>query len=422
MRRRSFLMAVGAAAVCAGCRSATQNNLGTLTWVSEDGLWIRVLPDGPALHIASGHDLHSPRFSPSGRWVSYHSGEDKLFFVSSDGKSGASLPQETAVWLGSDDRLAIQQERDVAVFVPADGWKAPVSLLKDAGLPTFGPDGKQYIAVRVHERPPSPEGLYEATAQLYITSLAAPDQRRVLLSNEGAIQPYAWIRDGKSILYWRSDDGWSGSYWSDGVDLYMIPAAGGAERKLGAAALAHDDVLELAPKTAGNRLAVTRGTDREAWTDKRIVLIDLDSGAMHDLTPGNVAALCPAWSPDGRTIACFAAPDAGNVGGGEEAHQNLKQRKIWLLDPSGVAPPRQITDDPHYRDEEPMWSADGSHILFGRLDVGGRMSLWMMEKAGTTFVQLCTTRIYDPIETIHESWFGYYGYIDWRSAFDWRRS
>lgn len=366
--------------------------------------------------------VHAPRFSSSGRWISYQNGDHKLLVVSSDGKAGASFEREAGVWLAREDRLAIPQDHDVAVFGPADGWKSPVALWKDAGLPVFGPDGKQYVAERVHERPSSPDGLYEATAQLFAASLAAPDRQQVLFSNEGALQPYAWTRDGKSIVYWRSDDGWSASLWSDGVDLYSIPAAGGTERKLGVTALAHDYILELAPKSAGNRLAVTRGSGRETWSGQTIAVVDLDSGAARDLTAGNVSALCPAWSPDGRSIACFAAPDGGNLGGGEEAHANLHQRKIWLLDPSGAAAPRQLTGDPHDRDEEPIWSADGGHLLFGRMDYNAHASLWLMESDGSNLAQVSPLKIYDDLERSEDSWFGYYGYVDWRSAFDWRRS
>jgi hypothetical protein len=421
MRRRSFLMAAGAAAFSAGCKSAAQTSLGTLAWVQPDGLWIRELPDGRAAKAVSAGGLHTPRFSASGRWISYQNSGNKLLAVSSDGKAGASFESARGIWLPRGDRLAVPRDHDVAVFGPADGWKAPEALWKDAGLPVFGPDGKQFAAVRIHKRPSSPDGLYQATAELYAASLAAPDKPQVLLANEGAIEPYAWTRDGKSIVYWRSDDGWSGSFWSDGVDLYSISASGGTERKLGVKALAHDDILELAPKSAGNRLAVTRGSYRESWSDQQVAVIDLDTGAARDLTAGNIAALCPAWSPDGRSIAYFAAPGAGDVGGGEEAHQSLHQRKIWLLDPSGAGAPRQLTSDPHYRDEEPMWSADGGHILFGRMDYDAHMSLWLMETSGASLAEVGPLKIYDDLGRDEDSWFGYYGYIDWRSAFDWRR-
>jgi Tol biopolymer transport system component len=177
-------------------------------------------------------------------------------------------------------------------------------------------------------------------------------------------------------------------------------------------------MLDLAPKS--NLLAVARGSGRETWSEQRIAVVDLDTGFVRNLTAANVAALCPAWSPDGRTIAYTSAPDAGNIGGGEEAHTNLQQRKIWLVDPSGASPQRQLINDPHYRDEEPMWSSDGSHMLFGRMDYNGHASLWLMDSDGSHARHICPLKVYDDMG-VEDNWFGYYGYIDWRSAFDWRR-
>ena len=107
-------------------------------------------------------------------------------------------------------------------------------------------------------------------------------------------------------------------------------------------------------------------------------------------------------------------------GGGESAHVFLHQRKIWLLDAGGTGQPRQLTSDHRYRDEEPLWSADGGHILFGRMDYDGHASLWLMESSGGAPVEVCRLQISDALGN-ENSWFGFYGYTDWRDAFDWRR-
>jgi hypothetical protein len=115
------------------------------------------------------------------------------------------------------------------------------------------------------------------------------------------------------------------------------------------------------------------------------------------------------------------APDMRiGIGGGEKAHRFLQLRKIWVLDPLRAAPPQQLTEDSNYRDEEPLWSADSSHILFVRMDYEGHASLWLMENSGSDARQVCQLNAYRDIP-IKEGWFGYYGYIDWRTAFDWRR-
>jgi Tol biopolymer transport system component len=211
-------------------------------------------------------------------------------------------------------------------------------------------------------------------------------------------------------------------------------------------------MLDLAPASAGNKLAVTDGEGRETWANKRVSIVDLDTGVSRRPMPDDIASVCPAWSPDGSRIACSAGPDANiasnranagltyrairpngsvetktitpnsnlNIGGGEEAHVYLQQRKIWLLDATGPDAPKRFTNDPRYRDEEPLWSADGSHILFGRMDYDGHTSLWLMDANGGGATQVCRLQIADDFGN-QDSWFGYYGYTDWRKGFDWRR-
>jgi hypothetical protein len=126
-------------------------------------------------------------------------------------------------------------------------------------------------------------------------------------------------------------------------------------------------------------------------------------------------------NPNGSVTTKVRTPDMRiGIGGGAEARRFLQLRKIWVLDPVSTAPPQQLTDDPHYRDEEPLWSADSSHVLFARMDFDGHTSLWLMESSGSNARQVCQLNVYSD-SPIEEGWFGFYGYIDWRSAFDWRR-
>ena len=449
MNRRSFLLAGASSVASPLWRGSAQASLGKLVWVEAGGIRVRELPNGPSAIVASGAGLHSPRFSPSGAWIAYRKREDQVLVVRSDGRESASFEGRGSMWLPLQDRLAVRRGSDVAVYSPASLWKSPDALWKDAGAGPFRPDGQQYAAVRINQHPADRHGLNRDGAEF---ELAAENLTlRVLIPNhEGEIRPYSWTRDGKQVIYWRADE-WSASIRADGLDLYTIPAAGGPERKLGVSSLVHADMLDLAPAAAGNKLVAARGRSRETWAAQQLVLIDLDTGAKQDLTPPDIAALGPAWSPNGRRIAYFAAPDAevaeakatagttlriidpnGSVTtkvrtpdmrvgiGGEEAHRYLQLRKIWLLDPFQAAPPQQLTEDPYYRDEEPLWSADSSHILFARMDYEGHPSLWLMDSAGSNAQPVCQLKVYSDLP-IEEGWFGFYGYIDWRTAFDWRQ-
>jgi hypothetical protein len=54
------------------------------------------------------------------------------------------------------------------------------------------------------------------------------------------------------------------------------------------------------------------------------------------------------------------------------------------------------------------------------MDYAGHPSLWLMESSSSNARQVCQLNLYSDC-TINEGWFGFHGYIDWRSVFDWRQ-
>ncbi len=213
----------------------------------------------------------------------------------------------------------------------------------------------------------------------------------------------------------REDLDFSASLMADGLELFSVPADGGSPRSLGVSTLVHNDMLSLSPDRT--RLAITAGSGRYEWAHKRIAIVDLNTSAVSFLTDGRTAAVCPSWCPRGDRIAFSAAPSpatAATVAGGEPARRLLEKRRIWITGVSETSTPKQLTDDPLYRDEEPMWSADGSHILFARIDRNDNQTLWLMDAESPHPIQVA-----GPLHTVDQAWFGYYGYIDWRAKVDW---
>ena len=117
-------------------------------------------------------------------------------------------------------------------------------------------------------------------------------------------------------------------------------------------------------------------------------------------------------------LAYTAMPNLDASLGGEELRQALLGRDLWLFeleadnseDPGSA---RQLTRDPAYRDERPEWSADGTRLLFPRLDAIGRASLWLAPVEGGDPVPVVDS-FASGINTI-----GYYGYIEWDAFYDW---
>ena len=392
---------------------AAKPELGTIAYLQTDGLWVRTLPDGPPHKLAEIAKM--PRFSPSGEWIAFDGG-----VIRRDGTARAALPPGRGVWLPREDVLAIETEGGFSLFNPQHGWRTPAATRKGAGLGVFNADGSRLAYGQAVQTGTGPGGEPVRNGELHIASLNGSESRSLLSQHLVLPMPYAWTRDSRYILYWEDPD-FSASVMADGLALSRVPAAGGSAQPLRLTTLVHDDLLALSP--TGNQLAVTAGGGREIYERKRIAIVDLDSLAIRYVTGTSTSAMMPAWSPDGRRLAYVQAPAPPTPGpqystDNVTARPYMAQRRIWIADGSGAIPAYAITSDSRYRDEEPLWSADdGTHLLFCRLDAAGVRTLWLMGAAGENPVQVS--------DALHQedrySWVGYYGYIDWRSAFDWHR-
>jgi Tol biopolymer transport system component len=371
--------------------------------------------------------VESPRFSPSGQWLSY-SQEDVLHVVSVDGKFNRDFGEVDGEpgcqWWPGRDALLVAGESAVKVFTAADTWSGPSREIKGADLPVlFSPDGKQLVFVDDLDVGIGPGGEAMRTGRLRRLSLESPDREpEVLFSNYLSGQMLCtWSRNGEYILFWEDPD-FSGSAIMDGLELFRVPAAGGFPQSMGVTTPIYSDMASLSP--GRDRLAAVTGGGRNQWEEKRIALLDLRTGAVSYLTDESMAAGFPAWAPVGEQIAFSAAPDPHlkpHIGGGEPARRLLAKRRLWIADASGMSLPKPLTSDSAYRDEEPMWSADGKHILFCRIDRRNNKTLWLMDAGGANPVQVAELYIDPGVGAVDGTWFGYYGYIDWRKMVDWYR-
>ena len=218
-----------------------------------------------------------------------------------------------------------------------------------------------------------------------------------------------WSSNGESVLYWE-DRGRAGAP-DEGAPLYSVHAGGAGaavasvEPVLPAAGFVAPSPLSSLPESR-NALAVAAGAGQRTWLDKRVQ-------AREFTTAAGVAAIWPSWSPDGAYLAYSAMPEMRDLDPGPAALQELLQRRIWVADLTAGGAPRRVTGSVGYRDERPLWSADGSHILFGRLDARGRASLWLVSVADGAARQ-----VVDELTPAPDA-MGVYGYVDWDGLMDW---
>jgi Tol biopolymer transport system component len=416
MQRRTFVFgALGAS--LAPSISAAQSP-GTIAYVEYDGLTVRALPDGEPRKLLSTA-VSSPRFSPSGRWILY-TDNDIAYVVSIDGKKVRRIA-DAAAWSPVADELWARNETadSLQLFSPRNDWNSPLAAISKGTLGVFSPDGSELIYADQSGRPD------DAEMMTRLTRVALKDgaQPTVVAASTGDWGPCIWTRDGKSLIYWAQEE-FSVSEASDGNKLLIMPAAGGKARELGVITLLDRDLVALSPARA--ELAVTDGAGRYEWINKRLAVVDLDTLAVRHLTAENLVA-SPAWSPDGNRIAYSAGPaprpdeESDLMLGGERLEALFPKRRIWIVDRAGTQPPRLLTSDDRYHDEEPIWSADGRHILFTRSDapysdiesmISDNQSLWLAGQDGANPIQVTGTLYIDPDSG---------GPDERRRAFDWLR-
>ncbi len=209
---------------------------------------------------------------------------------------------------------------------------------EQTSYPSLSPDGRTVLYVRyvggrshIFSQPP----VFGAEATDLSAASAADDT-----------QP-SFSPDGRQIAF-RSE--------RDGGGLYLMPARGGAARRLtdfGFNPAWSPDGREIAFGTKNIVSPQIRTTESEVFR------VDVATGALRQVTAGDAAQ--PSWSPDGRRIAYWGlVPQAG-------------RRVLWTIPAEGGKAVPVIDDD--HLNWNPVWSPDGRYLYFAS-DRGGIMNLW----------------------------------------------
>ncbi len=416
----------------AGANSQTASpaalSLGKIAYVLDGSIYVKPLPDGEATRIADGT---SPRWSPSGDWLLYSmGGTANSWVVRADGSDSRDLSGDSAVWSPTEDRFAYYEGptgRNPSTSLRVES--ADGSIRQEAWLiaqpesgPAWSPDGKRLAYTQEGSVPCSMAPAYDPNAarrsSLCVVNADNSQMPRVWPidlydSTSDELIVAGWTADSQYVLFWL-DPEFANSAMNDGLPLYAVPAAGGPPRKLTFSLLS--GVWEPSP-TGGPTILMTEGLGRETWTRERIALANAATGEITYLTGQDMASQQPDWSPDGQRIVFVSQPDIGEGpgGSGSELEKLAADRQIWVMGADG-GNLRQLTNEPSYRDEAPHWSADGSQILFARLDEQRFASLWMMNADGSD-----PKEVVDRIGSSSEPLMGYYGNIGWSGWFNWWR-
>lgn len=393
------------------------SDLGTLAYIQGGHLWVKDLPDGPPRQLTLDGQASTPLWSPSHQWIVFV--KDRQLWVirrsGADAHRIAANPLGPFAWSPVADTIAFLAQGGLFT-VAADGSHRHTVVTANnqlgAGVHSFAwsPDGQQIAYARIDVLQPPQNGQppvrFAQIVRVHPDGSAAHEIYNAGHPSGFGLIVASWSPDGSQVLFWIDPD-FSASLLADGTSLLAVPASGGTPMTITRFMLAYPDFLSWSPSERD--LALVDGGGRFTW-DNKFLARGQFPGPVQRVTGPDVAVLDPAWSPDGRRLAFVSSPAAGSIGGGTAADRAMAQRRIWMMADSANL--HSLTNDPRFRDERPEWSADGTSILFARLQ-GQQAQLWLMRADGSDQRPVVADLSPGP------GTFGYYGFLGWAALYDW---
>ncbi len=313
----------------------------------------------------------------------YRGDPGSLFTIDADGRNEKLIHQAwDGIGLSPDGQTLLSPTlapdgRLLPLLVATDGSGEGFLALNDPtlqmGVTDWSPDGARLVFEAWDDTDQSRKGIYTVSRSgSDIVRLTTAGWRRDFPAYAGAYSP-----DGGRILFLRPASEVDG----DGVsmNLFVVKADGTGLVQLNPAGT---NTILFGPSGASDwspdgKQVVFVGSDGDFWkTDRHAVFtVAVDGSQLKRITPWG-DFLSVQWSPDGKTLAFTMATPTTKY-------------QIYTARPDGSDLKQITSSDDGTLSFGPMWSPDGSRLLFIR---GTRlrfaMDLWIVNSDGTKPVQL----------------------------------
>ncbi len=384
-------------------------------------LWIADRDGGNArrLTTAVGEETH-PSFSPDGTMIAFtgtYDGNQDVFVVPAEGGEPRRLtfhPSAEIVdgWTPDGRKILFHSDAedydDELYTVPVTGGFPEKLPLGNGYAASFSPDGT-HIAYVPHDAWEHAEKRYRGgqTTPIWLADLGDSSIEKIprdnsndscpmwvgdtvyfLSDRDGPVSMYAYDTKQRTVRPVVQNDGLdlkSASATSDAIvyeqfgSLHLLDLASGQTRLItvhpkGDLAETRSHFVTVDPSAIRNFGLSPTGVRAvfEAWGE--ILTVPADKGDIRNLTrTPAVAERNPAWSPDGRSIACFS--DASG------------EYSLEIRDQSGLGDPRRIDlGSPPSFFYTPVWSPDAAKIAYS----DKRLNLWYVAVAGGKPIKIDT--------------------------------
>ena len=305
-------------------------------------LWVRGVDSGAARSIPGTEGAQAPIWSPDGRWIGFYA-EGRLKKVGLDGGQPQTIAAlsgfQDASW-GSAGVIIFRQSNRQPLFRLSDtgGEPAPLTQL-NAELgenshrgATFLPDGRRFLFTA--------RCAVATNNALYLGSLDSPAVQRVMSAQSKAIYVPAANGGPGTLLYYRDGGLEARTFDADrnvlGEPQSVIGDVDYNPTGIGAFFQASADGRVIVAQPAGS------GGTQLTWFER--------NGEQTGTFGVSGEVLQPRISPRGDRVA-FTRPDPRNG-----------NRDVWTIEfARGVSAPVTLHTA---NDWHPVWSSDGSQILF----------------------------------------------------------